>query len=1550
MQLLSLLYIGILKPESLITEPVIQDINFAQIRARSGSQQTAFQELIALLARDDKSADQRFWVKGAGADGGLECYLINPDKTERGWQAKYVSNWEEAAGQLTKSFDRALSAHPNMDVFVACVPFDLSDGRQKSKKSGRPSKSAKAKYDDWKATRISEAKKQGRDVEIEFWGASEIRDRLLKGNAAQARIRYWFDRDLLTDDVMQRLFRRAASALGPRYVAEHHVELPIKSRIDAICRNPQWRDGIEKALIALRKSVDKIQLMSKNPSLSAVSPLARLTEAGAQIAQTCQAWEMWNADRKSVFPAEEISGALLTLKRYCRPEPAIGEANEMHPSIGDELENIALRADGLGRYFAGYKDNISNNRCLLVSGEGGIGKSHLLASAVQAQLNSGLPAILVLAGGFSAHKPIWSSVSEALEESSLRDPTVLLESLDAAGSALGEKALICIDAINEGAAYERWAREVSAFIQRASEHENIVVVLSCRTPALPVVLPSRPIKELAEITHPGFGGTGGRAADAYLKSRGVSRSPLSRPTDEFDNPLLLKLICDAVKADGLNQIPEHLNHLSEFFNYALSSVSTEINTALGLDPFLDYPKKALRAFARKALEEYGLVDYETAHLVCSQIHATPNSQRSLLRALIGSGVLTQTVRPQSGTTQNVVRFTFERLGDFITASDLLDEGLQNNVLQPGSRLAKIVRGEAALSSTVLPSIALVLADQHGLELVEFNADILADGGWLHAFKESVARRRPDALSARAMDLAKTHLKDEELFAIAISRIGQNGSRLTPDWLDDELRARDMIERDLTWSNYLLQDHGRLHRSAIALIEWAETANLSGVEKGVIRNLYRLFGWLLTASHREIRDRATKCLVRTITVDLKIGVKLIEWVQDVDDIYVTERVYAAIYGAALQSPNDPSLTELAHAVYDFVFKDNTPPANLLLRDHAVAFLQLAESKSAIEPQKLPFPVTGPYADPGPLEYVPKDWKPQGYDSEESWSDQVESSLGEMGDFGNKIVNHFVAKWSPAELGVASLPTERELFEDWYNEAVMKNSHIAAAWQEFDAIVLKWNADGRPDPYQMSDDWLQALDKFKDSIGEISYREFERRALSYVRRWLHSSDTHSQPAIFDQAWARRWLWKRVRELGWNPTQFAEIDRPIGGGRHDHRRERLGKKYQWIALYELGARLQDHYAFRADGWTEDRSKPVPYTYGDDVQGLRNIDPSLLRRETHYDGWTQWPSTWWSPRVPTLDAMAPREQLDWLHSPQDYIRGEELIAVRDPRDGSEWLTLSGFVRASKSLDDKSLGSETWCRTQCFVVPSDQAEATLAELGQHILTSPSDPVRAEIPYWMYLGEVGIKQSIANAGQERAPFRYEGVGDIWATTVSYLRESTTYDHSIASNIGAEVPLPWLSRLCGASFSDGIRMSYVDGNGRTVFFDPSVDFEGPSTCLVRRDVFLKAMAEAELTPIWVEAGEKGIFGNDSYGGRVTFTRLYTLEDAQWAVREKTEKEYPSETQLRKFLSDEENPSDAEVKRWSRKRPIEPSNKDMEGGLSAETVKRIREDLLGLKSKK
>ena len=113
-------------------------IDFKAIRPHHGRQNDGFEELVCQLAALDTPADVPFHRKGAGADAGLECYRVERDGSETGWQAKYFFELGSGeAGQLRESFDNAVEKPAELARFIVCLPFDLSDGRVGRQKSER---------------------------------------------------------------------------------------------------------------------------------------------------------------------------------------------------------------------------------------------------------------------------------------------------------------------------------------------------------------------------------------------------------------------------------------------------------------------------------------------------------------------------------------------------------------------------------------------------------------------------------------------------------------------------------------------------------------------------------------------------------------------------------------------------------------------------------------------------------------------------------------------------------------------------------------------------------------------------------------------------------------------------------------------------------------------------------------------------------------------------------------------------------------------------------------------------------------------------------------------------------------------------------------------------------------------------------------------------------------------------------------------------------------------------------------------------------------------
>ena len=176
----------------------LPDINFFQIRPHDGSRHTGFEELITQLASLEKRpAGAAFVRKGRGGDGGIECFVRLTNGDERGWQAKYVFDWDASLeAQLDKSMEAALAKHPRLTELIVCIPFDLPDGRPNQGKSRTQKKSARQKWEAWKAGWEQKAGDQQRALTISLWDSGALSGRLIIDSPAYSgRLLYWFTAD-----------------------------------------------------------------------------------------------------------------------------------------------------------------------------------------------------------------------------------------------------------------------------------------------------------------------------------------------------------------------------------------------------------------------------------------------------------------------------------------------------------------------------------------------------------------------------------------------------------------------------------------------------------------------------------------------------------------------------------------------------------------------------------------------------------------------------------------------------------------------------------------------------------------------------------------------------------------------------------------------------------------------------------------------------------------------------------------------------------------------------------------------------------------------------------------------------------------------------------------------------------------------------------------------------------------------------------------------------------------------------------------------------------
>ena len=1528
----------------------IQDIDYRSIRPHGGGRDRGFEELVCQLASlEPVEPGAVFHRKGIGADGGVECFVRHADGSETGWQAKYFFELETSQiGQLNESIKQALGKHPRLRRFVVGLPFDLRDARVGRKKTELQ------RWEDWKSRWENEARKNGHVIQIDLWSASNLTERLGRDSPRyRGRAAFWFDELTLTPRWFKERFEVARAALGARYTPETNIELPIRQTMQSFCRNPSvFQEADDWAFKINEKGYRAVEQMRRHACATELKDYADALES--DIRSLLRILSDFSADPGFEFPLPSFEESVTKLHRSC--DSGNRALWELPPSGGKKERNdryAELTLSELGGLLNDIEEalesnrwRIVNSRRLLVSGDAGVGKSHLFGDAVEYQLERGWPALLVLGGGFVDGDP-WSQILATLGLQN-KSTDEFLGALDAAGQASGTRTVVFVDAINERRGIDVWPDRIAAFLKAVEPFPHVGIALSCRTAYLPYIVPvDGQFDDLCRVEHSGFAGRP-EAANAYLDLRGIVRMAAPNLVPEFYNPLFLKTCCDVLDKQGRNELPRGLTGVTAIFEFYSDAVAQIVDTRLRLDRRRQIVPKALRELA-SAFEE-GYLGYTELSAATAMLDALLPSdgtvERSLLAQLESEGVLAvEPVIDDDGEMSEIVRFTFERYSDHRIAALLLNEHFNQakpvKSFEPGSKLAEIVLGDKAFERAgVIEALAIQIPELCGKELSDLIAGTHKYDRWLlhQAFLKSVLWRKQEYFTNRTLELLEKASsltgKDEAINAL-ISIATEPSNQFNAFYLHERLTSMPMPKRDETWSLHVLQEGDSESSPIETLISWCLQNGANSIENDRAALAATILSWLFTTSHRAVRDRATKALASLLAPRLAIAKELVERFASVDDPYVLDRVLATSYGAALQGMDPVALGPLSGAVFEVFFKDGKPPTHVLIRDHARGIIELARQREMLPSQVDLALCRPPYTSEWPLEVVTEDvidtYK-QDY-SGGRYRDSIASSTVRDGDFARYVIDSAVSGWTALGIEWAG-SSRKDVFEAW------KKTFLKAHPRSLKRIEELMNAAdqlrreqrrsrslnlevilagarsvnrarrGKKDTSDLvrdrNKDVLAAERKLKRLLSESEWQDYLLRGQSEVYADIYGLNgyIHWPPRPNVMA-LRRWVCKRAHDLGWTAERFSEIERYIGSsGRMDHRIERVGKKYQWIALHQLCAHLADNLSYKEgiDGRLGIFDGPW------DARG-RDIDPSLLVANSGDDGWRSTGPTWWMPTDVRLRHVPPKTRLAWLESDADFVNGDHLIQVKEPKTGRRWLVLSEFVHWYQwgvSEGDKHLERGTWFGLDCLLVNSTNCEALIRELRGRSLSSRDLP-EMHFPWRTYLGEYPWHPSCNDLDPWVEPDQWNQIPvPVQGSVAGYRAERGDYDYSILESLSFKVPSPGVFHGIGLQLSNGRRLTYTDNNGRTLFFDPSTQQAGPSAALVDRDMFLTFLQRDGLEAVWVLRCEKNVHGGPShssaYGGSRHMSSVYWMNDkGEFKASEFFDRNEPSPEQLEQLLA-------------------------------------------------
>lgn len=1495
------------------------NIDWKAIRPLNGSRARGFEELCAQLARAESPPGSRFERKGA-PDAGVECYAVLGDGSEWAWQAKYFDGLSDPQwSQLDDSVRTALQKHPRLVRYFVCIPLDRSDARVDRQRS------AKDRWDEHVQKWTRCASMRNMSVEFVYWGSHELLEWLTQTKHV-GRVRFWFDVHGFDGAWFQARLEEALSTAGPRYTPEIHVNLPIAAELEAFGRTERLFDRIKAHARNIRKELRSFEYSepkSVEPTLdgsaSALSSKIQevLTELAAVTVQPIgnlpfQRIADHVADAEAC--AVEFGDLLLERERaHDAKPPATGANAATSPHSSNPFRERSyylpkLRAElRETREDLVHSEEVAGRALMLLKGTAGMGKTHLLCDVARQRVAAGRPTVLLMGQWFISADAPWTQALQQLDLPGLSTEE-FVGALEAAAQAADHRALLLIDAINEGSGRLIWPSHLAAFLAHLERSPWIGVLLSVRSSYEEIVVPKEVRTRAAVVKHEGFAEHEYDATRTFFVHYGLElpSTPLLAP--EFRNPLFLKTLCFGLKEKGERRLPRGFHGVSAVFDLYLSAVNVRLASALGFNPRDALVGRALEAFAKALVDsDKGSLARPTAEDLVNAPLPNREFERSLYRGLVAEGVLVEEiVRLQNSVPEEIVLIAYQRFADHLQTKMLLDAHLDadspESAFADGAPLS-FLWDASRYEPGILEAMCVQIPERTGCELVSLAPKVADHWGIGDAFRQSIVWRAPTAFSHSTFEvlnkLVRNDNDSDDTLDVLLTVATLPGHPLNARFLDQRLRRDAMPERDAWWSTYLhrvWQTHGAVDR----LVDWASSVSINAAldDEGVDLCVIAL-SWMLSTSNRFLRDRATQALVNLLTGRLGAVVRLVERFADVDDPYVAERVYAVAYGTAMRSHNPAEVGALGACVYARVFATGSPPAHILLRDYARGVVERAIHLGAtldIVPERIRPPYQSEWpAIPSEDEIKPllPDWSRGSYDSGDiEWARNTIASSVMDGDFARYVIgtNSSFTNWLSLRLGdpVWQSPASRlaAIIERFSKEQ-------RSAWEEFE------NADEKVRQLMFPKQFaaLFGPSEGEKTVDAQTHRTGEDQESDdpELARWEHKRDaafaalesllTEGQardlqaaiaaksnedarrPPRFDLRLIQRHVLWRVFDLGWTTKRFGHFDRFYGHsrGREASKAERIGKKYQWIAYHEIMALVADHFQYLEEFGPGHGDQ----AYDGPWQGwFRDIDPSCTLRAV--PGGTSWhghsPAWWGAVRYEKWED--PQDQRTWVSRYDDLPKLEDLLSVVRPDDGSRWLNLQGYFNWQQQPPADREWTEVerreiWYMCTGYLVRSQDADVFLkwAETVDFWGRWMPDPPEV---YRMFLGEDAW--SPASRYFQQPYFGDEGwtqpghgcPGKVRPAAFEYLREATTFDCSVDESYALRLPATDLVTGLGLRWS-GSGADYLDPAGQLGAFDPTANADGPSALLIREDLLKKFLAHAKLAICWAILGEKRVLG-------------------------------------------------------------------------------------------
>lgn len=851
------------------------------------------------------------------------------------------------------------------------------------------------------------------------------------------------DKLLLSKLEQKRIWNEAVRAAGPRYTNDINVELPIKDIFDGIGRTDAVFEEIERHRKALREAYRSISYIKPSKYKDTLvrenlKKIKRLGKGYVGVAEKFGLDQSNPVDLKSIVSAtDKISKYFAPVERYIwdferkeeeeHREKAKTEGKEhFGHSQSEELKDLKSlehtlrdfsRAINSIDYFAkSHKAKLLNEPVLLILGQAGMGKTHLVCDITKDRLNAGLPPTVIVLGEklLDINDPLGSIFSAVSLKGSKRQ---ILSELNVVGKKAKRRSLIIVDAINE-ADRQGWKSSVKELVKELEKYPWIGLVMTCRVPFQYLYLPKR-TKFITEY-HQGFEDNELEAMTAFFNFYGLSLPQVPLLISEFSSPLFLSCFCKTAKdiKGGKAKVAKGINDLAlgqvgmtkileDFYvskeEWIVKKHSMKFSTLIKQSWVWRKSGSCLVKDVAQIMATNGrryCLESEVLHVIkiLSENKYTLATCSRVLKILIEEGIFIKDAAWDDQKKQyfDVLKFSFHKFSDHIIARYLLENFFDSKKVRASLTAKNSLGNIFSSDQNILRNIDLVEALMVEFperikknsklterDLIDYLPNSLkTEPQIMSSFVESLYWRKPENFLNNKGLIKKTIIdymnkvllrydnSYKELLNLFVSTATKPFHPLNAKRLSNYLKGFTIANRDLFWSEYLRKQYGS--GSIYKLISWIENQSLQKMTVEQAECIIIVLAWTLGTNVKLLRNRATRCLYMVGKIHPEKFFNLLESLFKIDDPYIRERLLAAGYGVAMALVDidkrllSTILSPHAKKIYSLFFKKGAElgTTNIFIRDYARGIIEVAlhNDKTLLSPAQIKR-LRPPYSDGG-----------------------------------------------------------------------------------------------------------------------------------------------------------------------------------------------------------------------------------------------------------------------------------------------------------------------------------------------------------------------------------------------------------------------------------------------------------------------------------------------------------------------------------------------------------------------------------------------------------